>query len=107
MQIAFDAFFIIPKKSISPDKSFQPRDGSGRALSYAMAWFHKDSSTRSGCVLGDTARKAKIHVEPMTAANRRSEIPVSRFNTALCCVYDRREGDPIPLNLELPESANA
>ena len=48
-------------------------------MSCAKAWFHKASSTRSGCVLGDTAREAKSLVESMTDANRRSAIPESRF----------------------------
>ena len=46
-------------------------------LSCARAWFHKASSTRSSCVLGDTAREAKSLVESMTDANRRSAIPES------------------------------
>jgi len=35
--------------------------------------------TRSGSVLGDTAREAKSLVESMTGANRRSVIPVLRI----------------------------
>ncbi len=58
---------------------FYPRSGNGRLLSCARAWFHKASSTRSGCVLGDTAREAKSLVESMTDANRRSAIHVLRF----------------------------
>ena len=58
---------------------FYPRFGNGRSLSCARAWFHKASSTRSGCVLGDTAREAKSLVGSMTDANRRSAIPESRF----------------------------
>ena len=55
-----------------------PRSGNGRSLSCARAWFHKASSTQSGCVLGDTAREAKSLVESMTDTNRRSAIPESR-----------------------------
>jgi hypothetical protein len=56
-----------------------PRSGNGRSLSCARAWFHKASSTRSGCVLGDTAQEAKSLVESMTDANRQSAIPESRL----------------------------
>ena len=55
----------------------KPRSGNGRSLSCARAWFHKASSTRSGCVLGDTAREAKSLVESMTDANRQLAIPES------------------------------
>jgi hypothetical protein len=69
-----------------------PRSGNGRSLSCARAWFHKASSTRSGCVLGDTAREAKSLVESMTDANRRSAIPESRLILKFLWSHDTHFG---------------